>query len=296
MKYLILGGSSFYGRSFIRLLESKGEEVISLSRPEFDITKNYSLPEADVIFNFVAESLVAESWEDPERWLHTNVICTNRLFEKVIKQHNKKPIQLFCHISTPEVFGSSSFWVKEKNAHKPTTPYAVSRSAAEMLLIAYWKAHKFPAIISRTANIYGEGQQEFRLIPKAFRMLLNGEKFPIHGKGNSSRSFIHVSDACEALYILSKKAGWGEAYHISTQKTYKVIEVVKMICDLLGKTLKNSIEFHPERLGKDHMYLLNSDKMRNLNWTDKITIEKGLTDYAHHAIERFASPRISIKA
>ena len=273
MRYLVLGASSFYGSNFVRLLEERGESVECLSRPDFDITKSVKIPTADVIFNFIAESLVAESWENPEKWLHTNVICTNRLFEEARKQ---KDLQLFVHVSTPEVFGSSSFWLKEKNTVKPSTPYAVSRCAAEQLLTAYWKAYKFPAIITRTANIYGKGQQDFRLIPKAFRTLSTGEKFQIHGKGNSTRSFIHVKDACEALYILSKKAAWGEAYHISTQKVHKITEVVKIICDMLGKDFKKSVEFVPERLGKDHAYLLNSEKMRSLNWSDKITLEEGL--------------------
>src|SRR5205814_8646088 len=121
--------------------------------------------------------------------------------------------------STPEVYGNNTSWVSENREFSPSTPYAVSRASSDMLLKAYFKTYKFPMIITRTSNIYGPGQQDFRLIPKAFRMFSLGERFPIHGTGNSHRSFIHVKDACEALYKLTSRGTLGETYHISTQKT-----------------------------------------------------------------------------
>ena len=51
-----------------------------------------------------------------------------------------------------------------------------------------------------------------------------------------------------------------------------------MICKLLGK---GEVEFSKERTGKDHAYLLNSDKIRKLGWYDKIELWEGLKDYAN---------------
>lgn len=275
MRYLVLGASSFYGSNFLKFLQEKGEDAKGLSRPEFDLRKDFHVPNADIIVNFIAESLVAESWEDPERWLQTNVICTNRLFEEI----RKKEITLYIHISTPESYGSSTHWIKERRDYLPATPYAVSRASADMMLQAYWKAYGLPMIITRTANIYGKGQQDFRLIPKAFSLLASGMPFPVHGTGRSQRSFIHVRDACRALYVLSKDGKAGEHYHISTQKQHSILEVVRMICKILGK---GEVEFQLDRLGKDHAYLLNSDKIRALGWYDQIELYEGLRDYADH--------------
>jgi dTDP-glucose 4,6-dehydratase len=289
MKYLVLGSSSFYGKSFLKFLHEKGEDAQGLARPEFDLRKDFRLPQADVIVNFIAESLVAESWEDPERWLQTNIVLTNRLFEEI----RKKEVSLYIHIGTPEVYGSNTSWIKERRDYLPTTPYAVSRASADMLLYTYWKAYRFPMIITRTANIYGPGQQPFRLIPKAFSLLGEGEKFPIHGTGKSQRSFIHVLDACKALWILSREGQVGETYHISTQKTHSILEVVRMIIRILGK---GEVEFKMDRLGKDHAYLLNSDKMRKLGWYDHIELEQGLKDYANNGNFVEDSRRIPLQA
>ena len=273
MRYLVLGSSSFYGSNFVKFLKERGESVQGLARPQFDLGKDFSLPSSDVIVNFIAENTPAESWEDPERWLQTNIIYQNRLFEEI----RKKEISLYVHISTPEVYGSNAHWLKERKDYLPLTPSAVSRACSDMLLQTYWRAYRFPMIITRTTNVYGPGQQETRLIPKAFRLLSQGEKFTVFGTGRSQRSFIHVRDACRGLYILSKDGKPGEHYHISTQKQYSILEVVRMICKILGK---GEVEFKLDKVGKEHAYLLNSDKMRALGWHDQIELNEGLREYA----------------
>ena len=292
MKYLVLGANSFYGGAFHDLLLEKGERFdlvygprFRLDEPEKSQSLESGIDNCDCIVNFMSKALVPESWEDPALWMKINAWGMTHLLE-ILRRHEPKP---FIHVSTPEVYGSSTNWVGEKTCFRPSTPYAVSRAAADMMLKAYWKAYKFPMMITRTANIYGPGQQAFRLIPKAFRLIRAGDKFPVHGKGNSQRSFIHVRDACEALLLLSKEGEFGETYHISTQKTHSIIEVVKLIAHQLGRNHEDCYEFIPDRLGKDHAYLLNSDKMRELGWTDTITLKEGLKDYENSTVEHQGS-------
>ena len=133
------------------------------------------------------------------------------------------------------------------------------------MLKAYHQAYGFPVVITRTTNIYGEGQQDYRIIPKAQRFKRDGETLPLHGGGSSRRSFIHVKDACEALYLLCKEGTAGETYHISTEVAHTIKEVVEMI----GCKYENA----PDRLGKDEAYLLASDKIRDMGWRDTIKLE-----------------------
>jgi nucleoside-diphosphate-sugar epimerase len=50
---------------------------------------------------------------------------------------------------------------------------------------------------------------------------------------------------------------------------------IKELCDRIGVRTGSQ----PERLGKDHAYLLKSDKLRALGWTDTITLKQGLEEY-----------------
>ncbi len=149
-----------------------------------------------------------------------------------------------------------------------------------MMLMAYHRAYGFPAIITRTANIYGPGQQPFRIIPFALDKLRKGERVPLHGNGTSQRSFIHVRDACAATYLIAKKGEVGQTYHISMCEALTIAELVERICKHLGKPFAASVESSPERLGKDQSYLLKSDKLRWMGWKETVSLDKGLEQCA----------------
>ena len=294
MKYLVLGANSFYGSSFVKLLKEKKEDVECLSKPEFNIDHPVTFRQwrrslsGVTVVNFISRSAVAESWDDPCGWLQTNVVNTTALIEAMFASN----CALFLHVSTPEVYGSNTSWVAEKTPFRPSTPYAVSRAAADMMLNCLWRGRLAPIIITRTANIYGRGQQNHRLIPKAFKIIASGGRFPIHGNGNSVRSFIHVSDAAAALWLLSKRGDFGQTYHISTTKTHKITDVIAKIARILRRDLEDCVERTPDRLGKDHAYLLDSNKIRTLGWSDKITLDQGLKDYANNSIEPQTGQRL----
>jgi dTDP-glucose 4,6-dehydratase len=272
--FLILGANSFYGSNFMKCVEAHGDEAICLSRPQWELGGPID-DEGDYIVNFASQSLVAESWDAPEDWMHTNACATTTMFRRLIGHDFKK----YVHVSTPEVYGSTEGWVDETfSKWEPTTPYAVSRMAGDKMLMAFHKAYKFPAVITRTANIYGPGQPDHRIIPATFKKIKEGQKLGLHGNGKSVRCFIHVKDACEATYKVAKQGTPGQTYHISTNHQIKIYDLVKKICTLMGKRMEDVVEQTPERLGKDFAYLLKSERIRNMGWRDTITLDRGLQE------------------
>lgn len=270
-KFLILGANSFYGSNFARLVEQKGYPVLR--------SRHYEPPQEsfDYVVNFASMSLVAESWERPWAWMDANTVH----FSFLLHHLKDKQIKKFVHVSTPESYGHTDGWVDETYADwHPSTPYAVSRAAADMMLMAYYRAHGLPGVITRTANIYGRGQGAGRFIPLAFKTFRAGQKLDLHGHGHTRRSFIHVSDACTALYLVAKRGSVGQTYHISTTRDVSINELAQKICGLVGKRPQDLIGSQPDRLGKDQAYLLASERIRRMGWRDTITLEKGLEDYA----------------
>ena len=285
-KFLILGASSFYGSNFAKLVQEKGDEIYEIkSRLGASLI---GLEAFDYVVNFASKSLVAESWEFPSEWMRVNAVDTTLMFDEFLESPPKK----FIHVSTPEVYGSTKGWVSEQTPFNPSTPYAVSRAAADMMLAAYGRAYQFPYCITRTANIYGLGQGENRIIPRTFTCLRNGEKLKLEGGGHSVRGFIHVRDACEATYLVCKKGMPSETYHIATRHLITIEALVKMICAIVGKTFNDCVEIVPDRLGKDFAYRLDSTKVRALGWDDKIRLSEGLKEYANHSVDHQASRRV----
>ncbi len=302
-KVLVIGSNSFSGASFIASILSKGVDVIGVSRSaqaqkEFlpytwgenqsrfrfeKIDVNHDLDRLDAlirderietIVNFAAQSMVGQSWDHPEDWMTTNVVSASKMAERLRKVDW---LERYVHITTPEVYGSTDGWITEDHPFNPSTPYAVSRAAGDMIFKIYRESFDLPVVSTRAANVYGPGQQLYRIIPRTILFLLTDRKLQLHGGGVSTRSFIHMDDVSEATWQITKEAPVGESYHISTTRIVSIRELVEMICAMLSKDFEACVDVAEERRGKDDAYWLNSDKLRSeLGWADKISLEDGL--------------------
>lgn len=303
-KYLVLGSNSFSGAGFVSHLLAQGAEVIGVSRsPEpheaflpyhwrdhrafrfHQLDLNHDLDaiielvrreRVPCIVNFAAQSMVAESWQNPNHWFTTNVISTVQLHERL---RQLDFLERYVHVTTPEVYGNASAVLREDAPFDPSTPYAVSRAAADMSLKTFFRAYGFPVVFTRAANIYGPGQRLYRIIPRTVLFIRLGRKLQLHGGGTSERSFIHVEDVADATRRIACDGRLGEAYHISTDRVISIRELVDMICSQLGARFEDHVEVVGERLGKDAAYRLDSRKIRDeLGWRDRIGLEQGLEE------------------
>jgi len=305
-KILIIGSNSFAGSDFTDFLLSKNFKVFGVSRNKeinkensryrknknfrnfkfYKININYEKDinkliriikknKINYITNFAAQGMVAESWNNPQDWYTTNVVSNSILVKKLSKLKIKK----YLNFSTPEVYGNTSSLIKESNIFAPSTPYAISRSAQDFNLLAYYKTYNFPVVITRAANIYGPYQQSFRIIPKIIISILTNKKIPIHGKGNTLRSFVYMPDVSRALLkILFDKKNIGQTFHISSKKFISILGLVKLINKLMSVKKKNTY-YVKERDGKDLRYTLNSNKIRNCySWSENTNLEEGIID------------------
>ena len=228
------------------------------------------------VVNFAAQSMVAQSWENPDHWFMTNVVSTIRLHDRL---RHMDFLNKYIHVTTPEVYGSTDGFIKEDTLYRPSTPYAVSRAACDMSLKTFFDSYKFPVVFTRAANVYGPGQQLYRIIPRTILSILTGKKLQLHGGGHSKRSFIHFRDVANATHKIAMQGIPGETYHISTNEIVTVRELVEKICQKLGADFDTCVEVVGERLGKDAAYMLDSSKIRqDLDWKDEISLDAGLDD------------------
>lgn len=304
-RFLVLGSNSFSGATFCDHVAAAGHEVVATSRSDepheaflpyrwrdhaggvrfvrLDI--NHDLDALDGLLrterpthvvNFAAQSMVAESWRHPEHWMTTNVVSTTLLFERLRRY---EALDRYVHVTTPEVYGSTDGWVREDAPFNPTTPYAVSRAAGDMQLRITVAQYGFPAVSTRAANVYGPGQQTYRIIPRTILSAMAGRKLQLHGGGKSIRSFIHMRDVSEATLQIALGGTVGETYHISTDRMVAIRDLVAMILAGLGKDFDAAVEIAPERPGKDQAYMLDSAKLRTrLGWHDTVSLENGIAE------------------
>lgn len=303
--YLIIGSNSFSGSNMIKHLVLKKRNIIAISRSKeknscylpYKKIQNYKkyvkFFQIDInnnklnlknlikkykpyyVINYAGQGMVEQSWSNPEDWYLTNVIGQLKLINLLISANSVKK---YIHFTTPEVYGNTKNIIKENFNFNPSTPYANSRASFDFHLKMLNEKYDFPVIFTRAANVYGECQDLYRIIPKTIMKIKKNSKIELHGGGNSLRSFIHIDDVSTALMQIINKGKKGETYHISTKSYIKISKLVKIICKNLNVDYKNYIKNTPDRVGKDNAYLLNSSKLRKLGWRDKINLENGILD------------------
>jgi len=303
MRTAVLGSNSFSGSHFVEHVLKAEHRVLGISRSsevgaEFrpyasnsnidkfsfmqasvrfdmsDIEEALIEFKPDYVVNFAAQSMVGESWVHPEDWYETNVVA-NAAFSNIL---GKIPsLKKYVHVTTPEVYGSTPDWISEGTQFNPSTPYAVSRAAGDMHMRIMQRHSGLPVVFTRAANVFGPGQQLYRVIPRAFLSALLGRPFQLHGGGLSRRSFIHISDVSRATLILAESGIPGEDYHISTRELVTIREVVEKAFELAGVRFQADKAASEDRLGKDAGYFLDSAKLREATeWNTLVSLDEGL--------------------
>ena len=281
MKILLLGASSFSGGWFAQIAKAEGHDVAPLCRPAWDLKERHQAAVFEIVrsgyvrvVNYAALNVVAASWVNPRDYYTTNVAGVARLAE-VIEMAGG--VERFVQVSTPEVYGSTGTFLREGADFRPSTPYAVSRAAADWHLRLIHRERGFPVCFTRTVNVYGERQQHYRIVPKTVRAILRGERLPLEGGGVSTRSFIHAEDAARATLRVLEDGRAGEDYHIAYPHQTQIRALVETICQRMGRRPEDVIEEVPERVGKDMNYQLDDSKIRaELGWSERIPLDVGL--------------------
>ena len=299
MKLLVTGGLGFIGSNFIvKLLENtKDINVVNIDAEfqgsnhenlsEIKNNKNYSfvkgsitnknlmeklISETDVVINFAAESFVDRSILDANPFLVSNIRGVYTILE-LIKIQKKR----FLQISTDEVYGSlEKDSAREETRFNPSSPYAATKAAAELLVNSYNTTFDCGSIITRCTNNYGPRQHPEKLIPKIILLANQNKKIPIYGDGKNVRDWMYEDDHCDAVLEVLLNGKNGESYNISAKNEIDNLTVVRKILEIMNKS-EDLIEFVEDRPGHDVRYSLNSSKIRNkLNWKEKTGFEEGI--------------------
>ena len=306
---LVTGGAGFIGSNFIKYLFEKYQDLkifnldlLTYAGSEentvsFINKKNYKFIHGDIcnynlvdeifkkysidgVINFAAESHVDNSIKFPDIFINTNVngtfnllkCCFNNwmispgLFKKGFEKAR------FHQVSTDEVYGSitnGSF--DEKSTYNPNSPYSASKASADLLVRSFTKTYSLDSTISVCSNNYGPNQNQEKLLPKLLSFLKSGKRFPLYGKGENIRDWIHVDDHCNAIDLIFNFSEIGEKFNIASGQEYSNIQIINYLNSIAK--LKLNFDYVVDRFGHDFRYSVKTDKIKNqLNWKPKSNI------------------------
>lgn len=316
MRVLVTGGAGFIGSNFVH--------YVVANRPQWEVTVLDALTYAgnleniselvdarrinflrgdicdgdmvaglfhtgkfDLVFHFAAESHVDRSIHSAGEFVRTNVLGTQNLLTAA-REHLKGR---FVHVSTDEVYGSLGPTGRflETTPLDPTSPYAASKASSDFMVLAAAKTHHMDCVVTRCTNNYGPYQFPEKLIPLFISNALENKPLPLYGDGMNVRSWLYVTDHCDALVRVAEKGRAGEVYNIGGAEEAELpnIEVTRTILKALKKP-ETLVQRVGDRPAHDRRYAIDYTKInKELGWKPAtpfpIGIEKTIEWYVGHS-------------
>lgn len=256
-----------------------------------DINDLERLADCDYVINMAAETHVDNSIMSSGVFLRSNVDGVHHLLELIRQQPAyKRPVLL--HFSTDEVYGDiASGSHTEQDTLRPSNPYSASKSAGDMLIMAWARTYGVPYVIVRPTNNYGIGQYVEKLIPKSVQYLALGKKIDLHDRGEPRRTWLHASDTAQAVITIMDAGCRSEIFNISGNIELTNAAVIRKILHLYhGRNLDTEWQDYivdSQRDGQDVRYSIDDSKLRNLGWRAQTDFDLALAEIVHHYKNNF---------
>jgi len=218
---------------------SKSVKLYYQDAGHYEKMKNImKLEEIDVVFNLAVVPLLT-SHELPKITCEDNINITLAMLELAKNDYFKTLI----HCSSSEVYGTAeTIPMSEDHPFHPTTPYAASKAACDLIAQTYVNTFGLDLSIVRPFNNYGPRQNEGSyagVIPITIKRIMEGKKPIVHGKGLQTRDYIYVGDTAEAMVqIYEHKNTRGKVLNIATGREITILDMIKAIAremDYKGK-------------------------------------------------------------
>lgn len=303
---IITGGAGFIGSNFVYYMLNKYSDYriicidaltyagnmstlsAAMENPDFCFYKAdicdrkaiydiFEKEKPDIVVNFAAESHVDRSIENPEIFLKTNILGTQVMMDAC----RKYGIDRYHQVSTDEVYGDlpldrPDLFFTETTPIHTSSPYSASKAAADLLVLAYNRTYGLPVTVSRCSNNYGPYHFPEKLIPLMIANCLADKPLPVYGEGLNVRDWLYVEDHCIAIDLIIHNGRVGEVYNVGGHNEMRNIDIVKLICDYLGKPY-SLITYVTDRKGHDMRYAIDPAKIhRELGWLPKTKFSDGI--------------------
>ncbi|WP_226479845.1 NAD-dependent epimerase/dehydratase family protein [Natrinema amylolyticum] len=244
-RILVTGGAGFIGSNIadtlisdndVRILDnlssgSRSNVPEGATLIEGDIRNDDDLERAtesvDIIFHQAALVSVEESVEYPELTHDINVTATVKVLE-----HARRESARIVFASSAAVYGQpESMPISEDHPTNPTSPYGLSKLAAEQYIQLYMDLYNLEAIVLRYFNVYGPGQMssDYSAVISAFvKQAANGNPITVEGDGSQTRDFVHIRDVVQANLLAAKSEASG-VFNVGTGESVSILKLAETI-------------------------------------------------------------------
>lgn len=232
-----------------------------------------------VVFHQAALASVPLSIKEP---LRTHATCVTGTVN-VLDASRRLGVKRVVYAGSSSAYGNSPQMPK-RESHTPEvlSPYAAAKLAGEYYCQSFARSYDLEVVRLRYFNVFGPRQDPkspySAVIPLFAAALLDGRDPVVYGSGEQSRDFVHVSNVVSAnVLAASVPKVSGRVYNVASGSSISVLELLRLICDFLGKRF--TPEFRPPREG-DVLYSSAdiSAATRDLGYVARVGLWEGLRE------------------
>ncbi|MGI8534784.1 MAG: dTDP-glucose 4,6-dehydratase [Candidatus Limnocylindrales bacterium] len=307
MKLLVCGGAGFIGSRFVEYrLASSADDLIVLDKLTYaggrdnlaaveadaklagrltfirgDIADpnvvTSLVKDADAIVDFAAETHVDRSILDPGATARTNVMGVQVLLHALHSAFiSDGRMRRMVQVSTDEVYGPAVSGAHSEDARlAPRSPYAATKAAGDLLVLAAHLTYGLDVVITRGANTYGPRQHPEKLVPLFITNALKDRQMPLYGDGQQRRDWLHVDDHASAISRVLDAGDAGSVYNIVAGQERANRDVARGILERLGKPW-SLVRQVADRPAHDQRYAMVGERLASLGWRPLTPFEAGL--------------------
>lgn len=272
MKILITGGAGFVGSHLADKLWNQGHDITVIDDLSTGRYANVSHLEGNERFQLIIgtilnDGLMERLIRDTDKVFHmASAVGVKLIMEQPVKTietifHGTDVVLKYCSRyrkkvlipSTSEVYGKSTQvpFSEDNDILKGSTSkhrwaYACAKELDEFLALAHWKETQLPVVVIRLFNTVGPRQtgQYGMVVPNFIKAALQNKPIPIHGDGNQSRCFGHVSDIVEGLVkAIDTPECYGQVMNLGNPEEVSIKELAERVIAATGS--KSEIEYIP---------------------------------------------------
>ncbi|HQM30691.1 MAG TPA: NAD-dependent epimerase/dehydratase family protein [Syntrophales bacterium] len=250
----------------------------------------------DVCFN-LAVCPLGHSLEAPEH----NVINNISIITNLCEYQKAGAIDRLIQFSSSEAYGSKAREVPmdEKHPLGPSTPYAASKAAGDLVALSYAATFGLNTAVLRPFNAYGERQNAGSyagIIPLTIKRVLEGRELVIYGDGAQTRDYTYVRDVAEAACQMFRcfNAVKGKVVNMGSGRETAVIVLVMLINQLMEEMgfEQMKIRRDPARPGDVRRHIANIYLAEDLLGYDPslaTPLTRGLKDTVRWYVDKYGA-------
>lgn len=288
MRALVTGASGFVGRWLTKRLVERADEVVGVSSENaiiegaeslnLDLLDTPSLNALagrwapDIVVHLAGLASVGRSWSNPADYFKVNVLGTENLLRAF-------PEAKILFASSAEVYGDVPEDLQpltEEMVPAPANPYALTKAAAERLVLAAGKT------VMRFFTLVGAGQSRRFALPSFAEQLAelrcSGGGTMKVGNLSARRDFLHVQDAVDAMTTLIDADLPESVYNVGGGEVTSVREALDRLIRL--SQVEAKIEVDPQRIRPIDVPLQSADatRLRSLGWSPRLGLDDALSE------------------